>query len=1015
MAPEPLFAPGASRLRTIPAGSAFLSELARGLAEACGLAHDPAALADAVIYVPNRRSARALSLALFDAAGGRTILAPDIRALGDMDNGEPAPICEQVLLQDAPALPETLRLGVLAQLARHYATRAMGVDMPPASALAAARELSGLLEQAAMSEDADWSRLQEASFGDLAAHWERAQGFLRIVTDLWPQWLEENSASDPFRARVRAASAMARHWQARPPPGIVVIAGSTGATPPGRILMRAALGLQKGLVVLPGLDTGLSAARHAAIEAAPGHPQNALVRTLGALGLSPQDVAAWPGLSETGPRRARRRLVQEALAPADATADWRETLSGIAGEAGQDIAGFVSQALAGVSLIEAPNETAEAEAAALLMRETLGQEGRTAALVTPDSALARRVSALLARWGISCTPSAPEPLGRTRAGSLISLCARWAADPGDPVRLACILKHPFVRPHFDSDRLDLFFLRGPRRWGGLEELAASIELRHQLEPRPAFTPADQVQAAALVRTLEGHVRSAGADLSSGLTTTQEAARLLADLAGRISQTPFPWAGDDGAGASLLLQRLAELGPFLGDISGEAFADLVESEAAGLGVPSAARPHPRLSIWGPLEARLQSADRLILAGLNEDVWPRRPSPDMFLPPRLRPEIGLSDPEERMGLSAHDFAQLACAPEVVMLYSARREDGPAVASRWVWRLRTLAEAAFGAQTAHMLPGTSGPVMGWVEAVHRRGLGELPEGFSAEPRPVRRDPPDWPRRLSVTRVDRLQRDPYAVWAEDQLGLGQVDVLDAPLATHLTGTAIHAALEAFEKEGGSAGRAGLLGHLRSALARQGQSRADWLARYAIWSDIADWYLDWRGERDLVSAPWLEVRGALELSIAGAPFTLSATADRIERTRCGDLVIVDFKTGTPPSDKAIAAGLDQQMPLQAIIAMRGGFAGIPQGRVSALEYVAVRGHPSSRRVGDALPDTSLEDLIGAAGEGLVRLIGAYRSAQAVFVSAPRIQFVRHDYGYNQLARRAEWNQDMQDGEDQGD
>ncbi|MFN4185637.1 MAG: double-strand break repair protein AddB [Hyphomonas sp.] len=1013
MAADVLFGPDAPRIRTIAPGTAFVKELARALAAETSLAERPDALADAIIYVPNRRSARALSLALYDAAGEQTILPPDIRALGDLDSGEPPPIAEQALSGLAPPLSGARQLGVLATLVRHYYQSAMGTDLPPASALSAARELGRLLEQAAMSENADWSKLEALSLGDLAAHWSRSADFLRIVTELWPQWLAENRASDPYKERLRAARALADHWRDVPPAGPVIIAGSTGATPPGRILMRAVLDLPMGLIVLPGLDTLLSGKQWESVIKAPGHPQNTLIRTLRALDRTPDSVAPWPGISEDGPARARVRLIHEALAPAEETADWRATLEELAQASGQPIEEFVRDGLTGLSVAATPNEAAEAEAAALLMRETLERPGETAALVTPDAGLARRVSALLGRWGIHVPPSAPVPLGRTQAGSLIGLCARWAADPGEPAVLAAVLKHPFVRRHMDAGKLDLYFLRGPRRWGSLDDLAHSIDIRHKLEPHSPFQREDQDEAMLLVRRLAEIMEETGADFSILETVTaDEAAKRVANLAGAISETPMPWAGEDGAGASNLLQRLAELGPFLGEMSAEAFADLVDAESSNLPVQTGEPEHPRLSIWGPLEARLQSADRLILAGLNEDVWPEKPPADAFLPRRFRAPLGLNDSEERMGLSAHDFAQLAAAPHVVMLYAARRDDSPAVASRWVWRLRTLAEGAFGDRTAELLKGETGALMDWVSALQTRGSGSLPADFSAEPRPKKRTPEDWPRRLSVTRVDRLQRDPYSIWAESVLGLRQVDVLGAPLAVNLRGTAIHAALDAFENDGVAKDAVTLLELIRFELARTGEPESSWAGRFAIWQDVVDWYLAWRKDRDIGGKFYREVRGEYRSDIAGHPFELSATADRIERTSGGGLVIVDFKTGQPPSDKAIDAGYDQQMPLQAIIAWKGGFENVRAGPVVALEYVAIRGRPESRRVAESKSCTkTLEELIAAAADGYVRLVAAYRDPEAVFTSAPRVQFVKYDYGYNLLARRAEWNRDTAGGD----
>lgn len=1013
MAADALFGPDAPRIRTIAPGTAFVKELARALAEETSLATKQDALADAIIYVPNRRSARALSLALYDAAGEQTILPPDIRALGDLDSGEPPPIAEQALSGAVPPLSGARQLGVLATLVRHYYQSAMGIDLPPASALSAARELGRLLEQAAMSEDADWSRLETLSLGDLAAHWSRSADFLKIVTQLWPEWLAENRASDPYKERLRAARALADHWQKAPPAGPVIIAGSTGATPPGRILMRAVLELPMGLIVLPGLDTALNERQWDAVISAPGHPQNTLIRTLKALGRPPESVVPWPGISADAPARARVRLIHEALAPAEETADWRATLEELALAGGQPIEEFVRDGLKGLSVAETPNEAAEAEAAALLMRETLERPGETAALVTPDAGLARRVSALLGRWGIHVPPSAPVPLGRTLAGSLIGLCARWAADPGEPAVLAAVLKHPFVRGKMDSGKLDLYFLRGPRRWKSLDDLAHSIDIRDKLEPHSPFQREDQDEAILLVRRLAGIMEETGSDFSSlEAVTADEAAKCVADLAGAISETPMPWAGEDGAGASNLLQRLAELGPFLGEMSPEAFADLVDAESSTLPVQTGQPEHPRLSIWGPLEARLQSADRLILAGLNEDVWPEKPPADAFLPRRFRAPLGLNDPEERMGLSAHDFAQLAAAPHVVMLYAARRDDSPAVASRWVWRLRTLAEGAFGERTAELLKGETRHLLDWVNALQTRGLGSLPADFSAEPKPKKRAPEDWPRRLSVTRVDRLQRDPYSIWAESVLGLRQVDVLGAPLASNLRGTAIHAALDAFEADGVAKDAETLLTLIREELARTGEPESAWAGRLAIWQDVAGWYLDWRRERDVSGGILREVRGEYRSDIAGHPFELSATADRIERTATGALVIVDFKTGLPPTDKAIDAGYDQQMPLQAIIAAKGGFQNVRAAPVDALEYVSIRGRPEARRIGESKSSPkSLAELIAAAEDGYVRLIAAYRDPAAVYASAPRVQFVKYDYGYNLLARRAEWNRDTPGGD----
>lgn len=1009
------FAKGASKVWTIPAGTDFLGALASVLVERFELRSKPDALADAIIYLPNRRSARALTLALFDALGEEaSLLPPDIRTLGDLDTDEPPPVAEMALAALAPPLSPAARLGVLAQLVSSFYVREYDRILPPASALSAARELSRLLEQATLGErPVDWSTLDAlVTESDLAVHWTNSTKFLSIIAKMWPDWLRENNVEDPFTQREKAADALVAAWAAHPPQAPVIIAGSTGATPSGRRLMRAALTLPKGLVIFPGLDQELTGETQQAVASAPSHPQYALVRALRDLDIALNDVVEWPGTDGSALSRARRRLIHEALAPADDTADWRETLEDLAGANGTQPAGFARDALKGLSVVELANEAAEAEAAALLLRGVLETPGATGALVTPDAGLARRVSALLARWGLSVPPSAGRPLGRTNAGSLISLCARWTVDPADPVALSAVLKHPFVSRHDAEALLDLYFLRGSRRWKTLDDLAALIEVRHQGERYPAFTPADQVAAATFVRELSHTLRESGADFSQGETVNAaEAVERIAALAGAISETPLPWAGEDGAGASRLLERIREMGRYLGEVSARDLADLIEKECANLTISLGEPEHPRLSIWGPLEARLQSADLVVLAGLNEGVWPEKTPPDAFLPRRFRTELGLPDPDDRLGLSAHDFAQLACAPRVVMLYASRRDDAPAVASRWVWRLRTLVQGALFDEAPAILAGDHADLPAWVHQLQANGLDRQDTAFTAEPKPTRRTTA-WPKRLSVTRIDRFQRDPYSVWAEDVLGLRTLDPMNGPVQPNLRGTAVHKAIELFEKEGGEKSAEKLASLLSEELRKAGEPESDWLSREAIWLDVATWYLGWRAGRDVSGGKELEVKGIHTYEISGEPFVLSAEADRIEIGASGEITIVDFKTGSAPSDKMIRTGFDQQMPLQALIASKGGFKGVRAAPVAALEYVEFRGNTGSRTIGPG-KDGQLTpaNMIETADTGLQRLIAAYRDPDAVYPSAPRVQFVKYDYGYNLLARRAEWTSDTSDGE----
>ncbi|MEO1100538.1 MAG: double-strand break repair protein AddB [Pseudomonadota bacterium] len=1006
----PLFDPGTPNLFTMPPGADFLKRLAETLARDSRLADRPDALADALIYVPNRRSARALAFELYQAAGGTPVLQPDIRALGDLETDEPPTGTEEALAGLGPALDPHERLGALARLViAYYKNR--DIALPPASAIAAARELGRLLDQAALSGDVDWSILPDlVAETDLAAHWEDSADFLSIVAEAWPNWLAEKHKLDPFDRRRQVADAVAAVWIDTPPSGPVIIAGSTGATPASRALMDAALALPQGLVVLPGLDREATPDAWTSIRETASHPQFALAGLLDALGKSPTEVAVWPGALESETASARRRLVQEALAPAAETADWIKRLDDLAGDG--EASDFARRALDGLSIIETADETEEAMAAALLLRETLETPGLTAALVTPDAGLARRVASLLQRWGVFVAPSGGVPLLRTPAGSFVAIVFDWLLDPGDPVAVAALAKHEFLADRTNISALERLVLRGPRRWRAFtnlrDVLATAAKQDRTLE-------ADVEGAAVLLDRLEAALPPSDMQSDDELSVS-DIAEMLLETINQLAPERRAWSGDDGASASKLIEALQSVGTQLGPVTPRAARDMLESLAQQMTVREAGRDHPRLSIRGPLEARLQSADRLILAGLNEGIWPNRPAPDAFLPQRFRADLGLADPEDRLGLAAHDFAQLACAPNTTLIVAARRDDAPAVASRWVWRLQTLAKGALGSEGAEaaFAPPDGHDPRPWIEDLNTPG--EIKAAGFATPRPC---PPleARPKRLSVTRIDTLQRDPYSIYAEHVLRLSALDPLDGEVDARKRGTAIHEALEKFEDEGAPKTAGQLLSLLETELLAAGTPDYEIAANRAPRRNTIEAYLEWRAQRlPDVADHRLEKKGAREFEIAGDPFTLSAQADRIELRHDGTLAILDFKTGSPATDKQIAAGLDQQMPLQAMIARAGGFEDTPARPVEELTYVAFRSNFEVRSVGEGsrspLKEVSIPDLADTAEAGLVQLIGAYRNPSQVFLSAPRVQFVKYEGDYARLARRDEWASETGGGDD---
>lgn len=952
-----LFEGPAPRVRTIPAGLDFLALLARSLERELGDAADPFRLADALVLLPNRRAAGGL-IAAFEALGGARLL-PAMRPLGDLEDDDPEVFAGAALdLDIPPAIDPLQRRFELARLIRAREAAEGGASDP---ALAAADDLCRLLDSAAAGEAVDWGRLEGLiEEGRFAAHWGRSVSFLRIVTDYWPQRLAEAGLSDPAARRNRLLEALAQRWRAEPPQTPVVIAGSTGSLAATRGLMQVVSRLPQGCVVLPGLDRDLDEAAWARID--PQHPQHALKLCLEQLGLARGEVPLLAGAEADSPvRSARRAILREALAPADATADWLERLRGVGG------ARTAREAAQGLTLIEAASAEEEASVCALLLREAFEIPGRSAALVTPDPALARRVEQKLGRWGLAAPASVGQALLETPRGALLALLLQLARDPASPTALAGLLAHPLA--HFglpealreaEAARW-LQALRGPRRHETLAEIAA------------------EVGAGALGAALLGlPALGAGEDVAALAEAASQALELCAPGAA--------FADADGEAVAQLLRGLMEHGAALGPCGPAAASQTALALARSQAVPPRLPAAPsRLAILGPLEARLQARDLIILGGLNEGTWPAPPPEDGFLNRAMRAELGLPPPEARLGLAAHDFAQLAAAPEVALVRALRQEGAPRVASRWLWRLTTLLK---GAGIASLSPSSERDPRVWAEALDGAA------SFTPRPAPKPRPPASARlRELAITDVEALIRDPYAVYAKRILGLRRRDIVGLQPGARERGSAIHAALEAFA--GGGAPEA-LLVRIERELQHQGFPAAKRREERARLRKPAEVFCAWAAERAGAQV-FVEVEGELRLG----EIRLFGRADRLDVFADG-AEVVDFKTGAPPSARQVASGLTPQLSLEAAILARGGFQGAPAHAAKALVYWRFGGADPGPEL-RTFPEATVAEGAEEALKAFAALMARYADPAQPYLSKPRVQFLTDFGDYDQLARRREW------------
>ena len=878
---------------TIASHRSFADSLVAGLMAQHG--REPLSLAGGRILLPNNRAVRTVTEAFVRASGGGLVL-PRLIAIGDpdlddriggaldpADAGEPVP----------PAIEPLARELALAALVRSQGGSA-------AEALRVAADLARTLD-ALTIEEVPASRLNDIAIGDpeLAQHWQVSLERLKAIISLWPAELRRRGLIDQAERRNLLLRATARRWREKPPAGFTVAAGITTAAPAVAAVLASVARMPGGTVVLPGLalaDT-LPDEEWDALgpdeqgKGEPAHPQYHLKLLLDRIGVARGEVAYWKGRARVASPAVRGRAVAHAMTAADFSDKWSRLPPR-------------ERRLGGIRAVELADPAAEATAIALALRESIETPGRTAALVTPDRLLATRVSALLARWNIDADDSAGRPLSQSPPGTLLLAIAAAAAEDFAPVALLALLKHPLVGGEGDGRlawldqvrALDLG-LRGPRPAPGIAGLDRHFnekEIRAWGKVRPVLAAmAARLAGPLTLDRLAAALRETAAGLTGERAWTGTAGRMAGELIAELE------AADDARGLALepeewvpVLRQMFDARPVRPPYGG----------------------HPRVFIWGLIEARLQKADFLVLGGLNEGIWPAPPNPDPWLAPKIRAELGLPGLDYRIGLSAHDFGGALGAPKVLLTRARRDSKSPTVASRLWLRLEAMTG---GLARDHQLERL-------VRALDDTG----------PPRPVDRPAPrppveQRPRRISVTSVDRLKADPFAFYAQAILNLRREEPVDADHSAAWKGTAVHDLLEAWFKED-ACDPATLMARAQALVREETihpMLRALWSPRLieAIHWIAAEIAADQAAGRTPVLA---EQTG--EAEVAGV--SLYGRVDRIDRMPGGTLAIVDYKTGQAPAKKAVREGFALQLGLLSLIARAGGFGDI-EGEAGAHEY----------------------------------------------------------------------------------
>lgn len=967
---------------TIPLEVSFVDALAAHVLEQTAAAREP--WMDMLILLPTRRACRALQEAFLRITHGKPVLLPRIRPIGDVDADElllssmgTDQAWRDALLSLPPAMSESKRLMLLARII-HEMSSPQGRSMNMGQALQLAAELARFRDEMAV-EDVDFHTFKNIVPQELAQHWQVTLDFLSEFFVQWPAYLKQHDQMEPVERRSALLGLLAEEWTAHPPSFPVIAAGSTGSSPTTSALLKVISRLPRGQVILPGLLTDMDNDSWKMMDET--HPQFGLKRLLTTLGCARRDVRTL-GMKEIG--SARTELIHEMMRPALASSAWKHFVPS-------------QEALKGISLAVCKNVGQEAKTVALVLRETLDSPGKTAALVTHDRPLAKAVSAEMQRFGVRLDDSAGTPLRDVPEAVFLRLIIEVITHKFAPVPVLSLLLHPMsacsMAPEICRSlarMLEKTALRGIRPTSGLEGLL------HAAKNAPSLTPLlASLQSAFL--PWEEHMNAKEISFKSLLLSHITSAEELAASATNSGAERL-WKSDTGRELRNAMEEILESADSLEGIDPASYSDAWNTLVAQKSWRPSYGTHPRLHILSPLEARMQHFDRMILGGINEENWPPPLASDAWMSRPMRAQSGLPPPEKAIGQAAHDFMMLLGGKEILLTRAEKKEGTPTIPSRWIQRLQAIA----------------GQLTQWQHSAYAQWATMLDKGETTPPlEPPAPTPPlaARPRTLSVTRIEMLMRNPYAVYASHVLKLRPLEPVDRIPTRADFGILVHAAMELFRTRyphGIPANDAYLeLMQCADDAFKQWINRpavaAYWMPRFAR---VASWIIAQEKARaSHIATLYAEVNGTWSFHAPGGTFTLTARIDRLEKHKDGGLTLIDYKTGAVPSMKEIDTGYASQLPLTAVIAQEGKIEKLTAHTIiHELEYWKLGASEEAGSI-TALGKTpeALQKLMEDAKQGVIFLMATFDNPNHPYLCHPHTEFSPRYDDYAHLARLHEW------------
>ena len=932
-------------------------------------------LADVLFLVPNRRACQSLTAAFVRKQGLKPTILPKIVPVAEIDDEE--------LFFDTFGLADDSdkNKSVISNEERLFLFTRMIMSKPNdfglkqislAQAVSLAKELANLIDTAC-NQGLSFDKLYDLVPDKYAAHWQETLKLLKIITEYWPHILEERQAIDVCDFRKNLLYKQADIWQQEQTDRVIIAAGITACFPAIVNLLKVIANLPNGEIYFAGLDIKADDTYWNAVDES--HPQFELKELLEHLLISREQI----GNFCLPQNEAREKFISEIMRPASVSDDWQKL---------HDYQELIAS-LEGISLLESKTQRDEALAIALKMREILNTPEKTAALITYDRNLARRVASELERFEIKIDDSAGLPLNLSPIGIFLRLMAEAAQNIDSDINFISLMKNPFMLFHssaadFRKKVYDFEYELRKKNTVPNENLSSFFQvIKNKLIDFAELLELPQVSFEEIIKK---HI-----ELAEDFATSDE-------TAGK----KFLWRGDAGKCAAKFITKMLESAQFLGLINGKDYLQLFSELMSFESVRASYGTHPRLSILGPIEARLCHFDYVILGEINEGIWPKPEQADMWMSRPMKKDFGFSLPEKSIGILGADLCGFLTADNVILTRAERIDGAPMKKSRWLLRIETVLRAM----------GSN------IKAFKSAKLSQLAAKLDMPERSLTITPPApcpplsaRPKKLSASAVDLLMADPYSVFAKYILELYPLDDLDIPMDQRDYGTLIHGIVETFN----NAYPQQLPENALDMLINIGKKcfdesnieqalRAFWWPKF-VKTAMAYIALENRFDTEKI---YNEIEGCISYNLSGSDITFTAKADRIDNLRTDGINIIDYKTGKIPTKKQVMSGHALQLLLEGLIAKKGNFPNLSGKNINQLVYWHLGDKVSPKNI--LIINPKEDNVLEKCEEYILKLISTFNFENTPYYSRPIPKYLPKNRDYEHLARVKEWSVQDDDG-----